>query len=143
MTETPILIASCQCGQLSTRCVGPPNQVIQCHCRACQARTGGPFGVGAYFDVANVEFTGERLGFTRPTLRGNELTNHFCPQCGSTVFWMAATMPGLVGIPIGLFDPPLDIAPGMAVFDDDRCSWVPALDVTTHRKGTNSEQVER
>jgi hypothetical protein len=36
---------------------------------------------------------------------GNALTFHFCPTCGSTVYWESEGFPGYVAVAIGNFAP--------------------------------------
>src|SRR5436190_11952466 len=80
--------ARCTCGELSLTVEGEPILVGVCHCLECQRRTGAPFGSGAFFSVDQVV---QRSETTRPYERiggsGAKLIFHFCPACGSTVYW--------------------------------------------------------
>jgi hypothetical protein len=80
--------ATCSCGQLFIRCRGEPEFIGNCHCFACQRRTGSISGNGAFFTRANIlEIGGQSTKFSRKSDRGYAVTNHFCPVCGSTVYW--------------------------------------------------------
>ncbi len=46
--------AQCLCGQLSAELPGPIDQVVACHCTACQRRSGSPFGTIAYYPQGDV-----------------------------------------------------------------------------------------
>jgi hypothetical protein len=97
--------AACTCGQLKIMFEGDPVLVSSCCCTRCQRRTGSYFGVTAYFPPAQMTSrVGEAADFRRP---GGESTSHFCPRCGSTVWWEFddATM-GLVGVAGGCFADP-------------------------------------
>jgi hypothetical protein len=37
---------------------------------------------------------------------GQAFGDHFCPECGSTVFWEPARMPRLIGVTVGAFGDP-------------------------------------
>ena len=37
---------------------------------------------------------------------GRKIERHFCPSCGSTVFWFAELAPDLIGIAVGAFADP-------------------------------------
>ena len=50
MSEPKQRCASCACGQLSIRVGGDPVRVSSCCCQQCQRRTGGFYGVTAFFE---------------------------------------------------------------------------------------------
>lgn len=122
--------ASCQCGQLSAAVPGPTVAVVVCHCRDCQKRSGSPFGQAAYYPHEQVTITGEARTFARPTAAGGTFTQHFCPECGSTVHMRGTKNPDVIGIPIGLFEEPHAMRPVRSVWEERRHDWVeiaPAL----------------
>ena len=55
---------------------------------------------------------------------GNALTFHFCPTCGSTVYWEGEGFPGYVAVAIGNFADPNFPAPTIAVWEESRHPWV-------------------
>ncbi len=103
-------VARCACGGVSATTEGEPEFVVLCSCTYCQRRTGSPFGVGAYFLRDRVKLAGA----TKTFMRGVEgtsrtLTNHFCPDCGGTVYWTLDLRPDHIGIAVGHFaDPAAD-----------------------------------
>ena len=123
MTRT----ASCACGALSLRCPDVPLLVSMCHCSACQKRTGGPFGIAAFFRNEEVEIDGAYSDYTRSSDAGYDVQFHFCGTCGSTVFWHPARMPDLVAVGVGAFGDPDFPAPSQEVFTGCRHSWVAPL----------------
>ena len=78
--------AQCNCGAISLTLPGPSQLVIACHCIECQRRTGAPFGVGAYYTVAEVTIAGTAKEYVRDTASGRKFRSYFCPDCGSTVY---------------------------------------------------------
>ncbi|MGI9463849.1 MAG: GFA family protein, partial [Aestuariivirgaceae bacterium] len=88
--------AKCSCGQLTAVCEGEPVLASLCHCIECQRRTGSTYGVAAFFKHETVEITGRTTEFTRPSENGHPVTFHFCPNCGSSVFWRPSRLPELV-----------------------------------------------
>ena len=60
----PTHTATCQCGALTARFEDDPDLVIACNCRACQKRTGSPFGTGAYFQKGLMTVEGEKDDIT-------------------------------------------------------------------------------
>jgi hypothetical protein len=85
--------ASCVCGQLAVSCEGEPAKVSLCHCLACQKRTGSTCGIAAFFRREDVESSGCIRQYTRSSDSGHKVTFHFCPDCGSTVFWVPHRKP--------------------------------------------------
>jgi hypothetical protein len=119
--------ATCACGQLRVACTGEPALVAVCHCLDCQKRTGVPFGAAAFFARKDVAATGALKIFRRGSASGSVVSFHFCPDCGSTVFWETERRPDTVGVAVGSFADPAFPAPSLSVFDERRHAWVPPL----------------
>ena len=120
--------ARCGCGQLRIACEGEPNKVSLCHCLDCQRRTGGPFGVAVFYDLALTKVDGPSVAYARDADSGFPITFHFCATCGSTVFWYPSRKPDLVAVAIGAFADPGFPAPSQEVYEQHRHAWVPPLD---------------
>lgn len=117
-------IASCSCAALRVETVGEPYAVSMCHCTACQRRTGAPFGVGAYFRNEQVRIAGDSHSWSRTGTSGGRLTNHFCPTCGSNVFWTTDYHPDGIGIGVGSFAQPDFPGPVRSVWEAHKHGWV-------------------
>jgi hypothetical protein len=85
--------AECACGRLQVTVEGKPLAVATCHCEFCQRRTGSVFQVSAVFSRHQASaITGESNTYNGlevnsvGTTNGDDVTYHFCPTCGSTVF---------------------------------------------------------
>lgn len=94
-----------------------------CHCIECQRRTGSPFGVGAYYEADKVSFAGPSSVYTRH-VEERWLRFHFCPGCGSTVYWQAQGHNGRWGIAVGAFSDPDFPKPQRSVFERSRHDWL-------------------
>jgi hypothetical protein len=121
----PRRLATCVCGQLTVSCSGDPAQVSLCHCLACQRRTGSTYGIAAFFPHENVMVAGEAKAYTRSSDSGYLVTFHFCPHCGSTVYWRPDRKPGMVAVAVGAFADPAFPAPSQGVYAEHRHRWVP------------------
>ena len=95
--------ASCQCNQLRITAKADPEFVIVCNGQACQLRTGSPFGEGAYFKKNVVQVDGEFKNWSSTAQSGRKLTNHFCPNCGTNLFWSLEMRPDFFGTGVGNF----------------------------------------
>jgi hypothetical protein len=115
--------ASCQCGALQVEADRDPDVVVACNCRACQRRGGAPFGVGAYFRKSAVTIGGDQRTWSRVGEAGRKLTNHFCPQCGTTVFWTLDLRPDHVGVALGCLATPV-AEPARAIWLNEKHDWV-------------------
>ena len=118
-------IATCACGPVRVACQGEPLKVSLCHCRECQRRSGGPFGVAAFFAREAVTATGEAREFRRPSDSGFDVVFRFCPACGSTVWWEALRLPDRIAVASGAFADPAFPAPEQAVYREHRHEWLP------------------
>ena len=116
--------ARCSCGAVALSLPGPPAQVVACHCTACQRRTGAPFGVGAFYPAAAVTMRGPARQFVRTGASGAAVRHHFCPECGSTVWWTADRLPGMIGVALGAIADPAFPAPNRSIFEQSRHPWV-------------------
>lgn len=117
-------LAACCCGQLTARVTGEPVRVSVCHCLACQRRTGGPFAEQARFPRAQVEVAGESTTFTRTGDEGTRAHFHFCPRCGTTVWYAPEALPECLVIPVGAFADPGFPAPTVSVYESRKHGWV-------------------
>ena len=116
-------IAHCCC-ELRVETTGEPTVVGACHCRECQRRTGAPFGVGAYFEKAQVRAEGASKVYIRDGQEGRKVRLHFCPECGTTVYGEVDSRPGLMVIAVGAFADPNFPAPTLSVWEKSRHPWV-------------------
>jgi hypothetical protein len=115
--------ASCSCGQLNLVCAGEPVRVSVCHCLSCQQRTGSAFGVQARFRREDVAVQGRATRYTRVADSGNSVDLHFCPSCGSTVYWEPAATPEFLSVAVGCFADPWFPAPRISVYEARRHAW--------------------
>ena len=116
--------ASCSCGRLTATAHGEPVRISICHCLDCQRRTGSVFGEQARFPASEVDIEGRSESWVRTADSGNRITFHFCPFCGSTVYYRPDQEPDLIAIPVGAFADPMFPAPKVSVYESRRHSWV-------------------
>ena len=116
--------ATCSCGKLNLTAQGEPVRISVCHCLACQRRTGSPFGAQARFPSSRVDIEGPSRQFVRTADSGNQITFHFCPDCGSTVFYRFNDERDFIGVPVGAFADPEFPPPRLSVHESGRHAWV-------------------
>ncbi len=126
--------ASCRCGNLSVTYEGPvPERRTLCHCNSCQLRTGTAFSIQGRFPREKVTIEGESNVWTFPNEQGQAVTYrscdsggatyHFCPTCGTTVYWDIAAAPEVVGIALGTLTDPSFPAPVISAFEAYGHPW--------------------
>jgi hypothetical protein len=55
---------------------------------------------------------------------GRKIEQHFCLDCGSTVFWYSEHFPDLIGIAFGAFADPSMSWPTASVWETTRHPWM-------------------
>jgi hypothetical protein len=126
-------LAACHCGQLRIRLTGDPVLVSSCHCFACQRRTGALFGSTSFFRRDQlVSIEGEHRAFRRQGDSGTWLTFHFCPTCGSNVFWDSERMPDMISVAAGAFADPGFPRPARTVWTENKHEWLPFPEEIPH-----------
>lgn len=126
--------AACACGQLELTTRSDPVRVSVCHCFDCQRRTGSAFGAQARFPKASVSIEGESRESARRADSGNHVRFHFCPGCGSTVYWIIGGLEDFLMIPVGAFADPRFPTPTVSIYEDRRHDWLRLVpeDAFTH-----------
>ncbi len=126
--------ASCRCGQLKATASGQPVRVSVCHCLNCKKRSGSAFAVQARWPKEQVTIEGGSKTFVMVADSGNPATFHFCPDCGSDVYYeIDGKFDGLVAIPLGAFDDPYFAIPGFSVWEKRKHDWVEIGGDVEHR----------
>jgi hypothetical protein len=130
MTRTAI----CRCGQLSARCASEPVRVSVCHCYDCQKRSGSAFAVQARFPPDAVKICGDHKIYEHACDSGSTASFHFCPVCGSTLWYHALPDRALYAIPVGAFADKDFPAPQYTVWVERKHNWVTiSKEVTEYR----------
>ena len=128
----PDHLATCSCGELTVRARGAPVRVSICHCLSCQKRTGSVFGTQARFPAEAVTIAGRSSEYLRTGDEGGTARFHFCPRCGSTVFYFLDGVPGIVAIPVGAFADPDFPSPSVSGYEERKHAWVRLPDGMEH-----------
>ena len=126
--------ASCSCGQLTIDYDGEIAKTSICHCFECQKRTGSAFGIQVRLETAKISIQGDSTVFQR---KGDEgvVTLHFCPKCGSTVYWELDGMPGSTVVAAGSFTNPELPSPTFMVYGNRKHHWIKMPDTAVEYFG--------
>jgi len=116
--------AHCACGSLRADTTGDPIAIVACHCRECQRRTGAPFGVTVLFPKEQVRIDGPTKEYVRNGQEGRKVRAYFCPDCGTTVFWLPEKAPDAIGVALGAFADPSFPEPTVSIWEVSKHPWV-------------------
>ena len=117
--------ASCRCGQLKATVTGEPIRMSVCHCLNCQKRSGSAFAAQARFMADQVAIEGRTNSFELVGDSGGKATFHFCPECGSDVYYdNNDRADGQIAIPLGAFDDPYFLTPAFSIYENRKHGWV-------------------
>ena len=120
-----VRFASCGCGQLGLTAEGEPVRISVCHCLDCQRRTGSAFGFSAHYPRDQItRIDGRSFRFVRKGDSGFETAFHFCPDCGTTVYWEPGGHPERLTVAVGAFADPTHPAPRHSVYEERKHAWV-------------------
>jgi hypothetical protein len=121
----------CTCGAVTLEIAGPAVTTRQCWCRQCQRiATGGPTH-NAVFPTEHVAIRGALAANRYVAASGNELTQWFCPACGTHIYGQSSARLHLRTVRMGVLDEPHDLAPAVAIWLYDAPPWAiidPALE---------------
>ena len=111
-----------------------------CHCQACQRRSGSSYVLGAWFESSTVTANGKEQLYSRTGDQGIETIYHFCPICGTNVYWAAPeAFANMLGVAVGCFNEPDFPKPDFSLYAQHRFSWVTQPhDTLSHIDGLNS-----
>ena len=126
--------ASCNCGQLRVTCKGPdPERRSLCHCYLCQKQSGSAFAIQARFPREQVTIEGTSTAWKFPIEGATPVTYrncasgggtfHFCPICGSTVYYLVDADQAHIGVKVGAFTDPTFPPPMISGFEEYRFPW--------------------
>ena len=128
--------ATCHCGDLRVIASGDPDAVYLCHCSACQHRTGAVVHAGSRFKRTQVRIEGAATVYERVGDSGGTVRYHFCPRCGTNLYWTQDRFPVSYGIAVGAFADPAFPVPTASLWEESKHAWVglPA-GITRFRRG--------
>jgi hypothetical protein len=118
------IAGGCLCANVRFTCGETLGMAAYCHCSDCRKCTGSAFNMSVGVEQGQFVITaGSPKGFTKKGESGNELTRHFCPDCGSPLFTSSPRHPGRVYVKGGAFDDPALIKPAYQSWTRSSVPW--------------------
>ena len=132
-----MVTGGCLCGYVKYEYSGELGPAAYCHCSDCRRVTGNGFNIGVRLELADFRITqGSPKGFTKYADSGNELTRHFCPECGSPLYTSAPRHANRIYLKAGTLDDASLVHPVSQSWVQSEVTWAhinPAL--PRHEKG--------
>ena len=94
----------CLCGLVRFECDAEPEFQACCHCDDCRHASGGVYGSFVFVSGEALQITGEMRSYEHKSDRGNTMTKHFCPTCGSHMFGSNSKTPERCAVWVGVID---------------------------------------
>lgn len=119
------ITGGCACGQLRYTCSTEPAAELNCHCRKCQYMSGGGHGAIVVLLKEKTKVAGEASTWSYTADSGGQVTRHFCPNCGVTVYSLLELHPLAFAATAGSLDQPERFKPKYALFTVESQDWDP------------------
>lgn len=114
------LEGGCHCGTIRFRITGPEPHTGYCHCRDCQKVSGAPAQTWMDVRLVNFEVLSEAPSVYKSSDKGRR---HFCPICGSQLYFSSLDDVDFVYPQVGALDDPELVKPSMHIWTDSQISW--------------------
>ena len=112
------------CGHVRFAYTGDVGPATYCHCEDCRKASGSAFHVGVPLDAPSFQVvSGKPKAFTKRADSGNEITRYFCPECGSPVYNLLPSRPGIVFVKASALDDPRYVRPGSEIWVGSSVPW--------------------
>ena len=97
----------CLCGGIQYEYDGEIGPAGVCHCEDCRRTSGSAFGISVRLEKTGFYVQKGNLGsYTKLGDSGNELTRHFCADCGSPIFTSSPVHRDFVYVKAGSLNDP-------------------------------------
>jgi len=121
LDNRPRYTGGCQCGAVRFRVEGALANVSICHCRMCQKAFGNFYAPLATVPEGGLEWSRGEPSWWRSS---NHVERGFCARCGTPLAFRA---PDGIGLAIGAFDHPEEVAPTVQWGVEAKLPYVDAL----------------
>ncbi len=115
----------CLCGGVRYRFAGAPIVAGYCHCRLCRRAAGASVVALAVFPRAAFALA---RGATRTYDTSARGRRHFCPDCGTPLFFEPLDDPDRIEVMLGTLDDPNALRPGFHIWMSSAVPWLNLVD---------------
>lgn len=120
------ITGGCHCGAIRYQASGEALTHALCHCTDCRRHAGAPMVGWTMYPESAVKIT---KGTPRVYASSAQGRRHFCPDCGTGLFYAnAAMLPGIIDIQSATYDDPAAVPPRAHIQTAERLPWMTRLD---------------
>lgn len=119
----------CLCGKVRYTFEGDPLLCVTCHCKNCQRQAGSALSVIIGVAENTVVCDGEVTTYNDTGDSGATVRRQFCGTCGSPVFTLVDSPPGMMFIKAGTLDDTSTLKPAFHCYTKSKQDWVDLGDI--------------
>lgn len=112
----------CLCGQVRFEVHGDFESFYFCHCSRCRKITGSAHAANLFSKTATLHWISGEEAVQEYLLPDTRFSKSFCKHCGSALP-LGKPGTGLLKVPAGSLDTPLEMLPTNHIFLEDRAFW--------------------
>ncbi|MGP4843505.1 GFA family protein [Marinobacter sp. 1Y8] len=122
-----MITGQCLCGGVRFEYAGRLGPVELCHCSQCRQAQGSAFAASSPVQKVHYQLTaGEELVNEYESRPGKYRA--FCRNCGSPLYSRLDAIPGIIRLPMGALDEPVNVSPVAHVFVGSKSDWFTITD---------------
>ncbi|PZX14158.1 GFA family protein [Celeribacter halophilus] len=112
----------CLCGAVKFRISGEFESFFLCHCSRCRKDSGSAHSANLFSSTAKLIWVSGEAKIKTFRLPGSRHMKSFCSDCGSALPFSQPEV-GLLVVPAGSLDSPIDIRPDAHICCSSRADW--------------------
>ncbi|MFC3612808.1 GFA family protein [Lutimaribacter marinistellae] len=112
----------CLCGAVKFRISGEFEAFFLCHCSRCRKDSGSAHSASLFSSTASLTWVSGEQSIKTFRLSGSRHMKSFCASCGSALPVCQPEV-GLLVVPAGSIDSPIDIRPNAHICCSSRANW--------------------
>jgi len=117
----------CHCGAISYEAEINPDRVVICHCTDCQTISGAPYRVNVPVATSRFSLQGTPKVYRKIGDTGDEVSTHFCADCGAALYSSKGEAPQFVFLRVGSVNQRAELSPKSQGFRRSAMPW--AMDI--------------
>ncbi|KAF7960121.1 hypothetical protein EAE96_001720 [Botrytis aclada] len=132
----------CFCDAIRISYTGEPGAHLLCHCTDCRKITGATYSNNIVLPDGQFKLeSGKPKTISKKADSGNQITSHFCGDCGTTLYRTGDSFPNQVIIKAGVLDDdswPNENVPKGELFVKERVKWLSEIPGAAQMEGMPS-----
>ncbi|KAF7880423.1 uncharacterized protein EAF02_007269 [Botrytis sinoallii] len=132
----------CFCYAIRISYTGEPGAHLLCHCTDCRKITGATYSNNIVLPEGQFKLeSGNPKTISKKADSGNQVTSHFCGDCGTTLYRTGDSFPNQVILKAGVLDDdnwPNENVPKGELFVKERVKWLSEIPGAAQMEGMPS-----